>query len=82
MAAIVLTLKVIPRSPKTEFAGVMDDGTQKLRVAAPPDKGKANAELIAFLASHYGVPRNAVRILAGETSTRKQVRIDGVAGNG
>jgi hypothetical protein len=80
MPALILTLKVIPRSAKTEFAGVMDDGTRKLRVAAPPDKGKANAEMIAFLAAHYGVPRAAIRILSGETSTRKQVRVDGIGG--
>lgn len=76
--ALLLALKVIPRSAKTEFAGVMEDGTQKLRVAAPADKGKANAELIAFLAAEYGVPRSAIRIVSGETSTRKQVRIEGV----
>ncbi|MBL8229746.1 MAG: DUF167 domain-containing protein [Bryobacterales bacterium] len=76
--ALVLVLKVIPRSAKTEFAGVMEDGTRKLRVAAPADKGKANAALVAFLAAHYGVPRDAVRIVSGATSTRKQVRIEGV----
>ena len=45
-------VKVIPRSRKTEFAGIMDDGTLKIKVAAIPGDGKANAELCAFLASH------------------------------
>lgn len=74
---LVLKIKVIPKGGRTEFAGVMEDGTQKIRVAAPPEKGKANAELCAFLAKHYGVPKAAVSILSGETSPHKQVRIEG-----
>jgi hypothetical protein len=53
----------------------MADGTLKVRIAAAPEKGKANAELCAFLARHYGVPRSAVTILSGGTSPRKLVRI-------
>lgn len=75
---MTLKVKVIPNGGRTEFAGVMDDGTRKIRVAAPPEKGKANAELCAFLAKHYGVPKGNVTILSGETSTHKQVRIAGV----
>lgn len=75
---MVLSVKVTPKAAKTEFAGTLDDGTLKVRVAAPPEKGKANAELCAFLARHYGVPRQNVTILSGETSHRKQVRVDGV----
>lgn len=74
-ADLVLKIKVIPRSPKTEIVGTMDDGTLKVRVAAVPDKGKANAELCAFLAKEHGVPRDHVSIMTGETSTMKQVRI-------
>jgi uncharacterized protein YggU (UPF0235/DUF167 family) len=53
----------------------MADGTLKVKIAAAPDKGNANAELCAFLAAHYGVPKSAVTILSGQTSTRKLVRI-------
>lgn len=70
-----LRVKVIPKSSRSEIAGVMDDGTLKVKVAAPPEKGKANAELCAVLARHYGVPRSAVTIVSGETATRKLVRI-------
>ena len=75
MADRVLKIKVIPKSPRTEIAGEMADGTLKIRVAAPPEKGKANAELCAFLARQYGVPRDRVSVMTGETSTHKQVRI-------
>jgi uncharacterized protein (TIGR00251 family) len=72
---LILRIKVIPKSNRTEMAGEMADGTLKVRVAAPPEKGKANAELCAFLAKHYGVPRDSVAIMSGETSPLKHVRI-------
>ena len=53
----------------------MADGTLKVKIAAAPEKGKANAELCAFLAKHYGVPKSAVTIVSGGTSTRKLVRV-------
>ncbi len=71
----VIKVKVIPKSPRTEIVGTMDDGTIKIRVAATPEKGKANAELIAFLAKHYGVARSQIVIITGETSHTKQIRI-------
>lgn len=70
-----LKLKVIPRSPRTEFAGEMSDGTVKIKLKAVPEDGKANAALIAFLSGHYAVPQSAVEILSGATSQRKLVRV-------
>jgi uncharacterized protein len=72
---MTLTLKIVPRAKKTEFAGTMADGAQKVRVAAVPEDGKANEELRRFLAGHYGVPLSKVEIVAGAASTRKLVRI-------
>jgi len=69
-------VKVIPRSPKSEIAGEMADGTLKVKVAAPPEKGKANDALCAFLAEHYGVPRSAVTIVSGHSAALKLVRIE------
>jgi len=71
-----IVVKVIPKSSRTELAGQLADGTWKVKVAAPPEKGKANRELCAFLAGHFGVPRSRVRIVSGETSHLKRVRID------
>jgi len=72
---VELRVKVVPKSSRNEILGPMADGTLKVRIAAAPEKGKANAELCAFLARHYGVPRSAVTILSGGTSPRKLVRI-------
>jgi uncharacterized protein (TIGR00251 family) len=70
---MTLRVKVIPRSAKTEIVGEMSDGTLKIKIAAPPEKGKANAELIRFLAAYYGV--NRVEIISGHTASLKMVRI-------
>ncbi len=73
---MILRIKVIPRSPRTEIAGEMADGTLKVRIAAPPEKGKANEALCVFLASHFGVPRESVAIVSGQSAALKLVRID------
>jgi len=72
---MTLRVKVIPRSPKNEIVGEMEDGTLKVRIAAAPEKGEANDELCALLAERYGVPRDQVRILSGHATPRKLVRI-------
>lgn len=72
---MTLKIKVTPRAPRTEFIGEMADGTLKVGVAAPPEKGKANEELCAFLARHYGVERAQVEVISGHSSTRKLVKI-------
>jgi uncharacterized protein (TIGR00251 family) len=70
-----LRVKIIPRSPRNEFAGELSDGTLKIKIAAPPEKGKANVALCAFLAEHYGVPKENVKVVSGHTSPLKLVRI-------
>lgn len=70
-----LKIRVIPKSPKTEWGGVLDDGTIKVKVAAVPEKGKANDELIRFLAGEAGVPRSNVIVVAGVASQNKLVRL-------
>ena len=64
---LMLSVKVIPKSSRNEIAGLMGDGTLKVKVAAPPEKGKANAELCAFLAKQLGVPKTNVSVESGHT---------------
>jgi len=71
-----LRVKVIPRSSRTELAGILADGTWKVKVAAVPEKGKANRALCDFIAEKLGVAKTRVRIVAGETSQLKRVRVD------
>ena len=72
---LTVRVKAIPRSPKSEVLGPMSDGTLKVRIAAPPEKGKANDALCSLLAGHYGVPRSAVTIVSGHGAALKLVRI-------
>jgi uncharacterized protein (TIGR00251 family) len=67
---------VQPRASKTEVVG-MHDGCVKIRLAAPPVDGAANAALIEFVAAQLDVAKSRVRITAGLTSRRKTVEVDG-----
>ena len=72
---IIFWVKIHPNASRTILKERMDDGTLKIDVAAPPEKGKANRALIAFLAKEFGVPKGFVEILCGETAKQKQVRV-------
>lgn len=75
--AVVLTLHIQPGAKKTEIVGRHGEAL-KIRLAAPPVDGKANAALIAFIAAKVGAGRTAVELLSGETSRAKRVRIAGM----
>ncbi len=75
---VVFTAKVVPGSSRTAVAGTLGDMI-KIRVAAAPEKGKANECLIAYLAKELGVKRNAIEILSGHTNPVKQVSVAGVS---
>ena len=49
----------------------------RVRVKAVPDKGKANAAVIAVLAKTLGVPRSSLTLIAGDTARHKTIAIDG-----
>jgi len=70
-----LTLRVTPRARKTGFAGVLEDGILRVRVAAPPVEGKANAELLVFLAKVLGVRKSRMEIVAGQRGLDKIVSV-------
>ena len=57
----------------------MHDGCVKVRLAAPPVDGAANAALIEFVADSLSVAKSRVRIVSGQTSRRKVVEVDGVS---
>jgi uncharacterized protein (TIGR00251 family) len=73
-----LAVRVIPRSPRNEVAGIMDDGTVKIRITSPPVDGKANRALIKFLAGLLGVKTSQLEIVAGLTGRNKLIVINGL----
>ena len=73
---IIVTVKVVPGSSRTEIAGTYGD-MLKVKIAAPPEKGKANKALLDFLAKQLGIRKNALHIESGQTSCVKQIRLEG-----
>lgn len=70
-----LLLHVVPHAGRSGVAG-LHDGALRVRLAAPPIEGRANAELLRWLAGALGLPRRAVTLAGGDLSRRKRVRID------
>lgn len=72
---IYFNVKVIPGAPKTEIREEMADGTIKVALAAKPEKGEANQELINYLAKTLGVRKYQVKIISGLTERTKLVKV-------
>ena len=74
----LLRLRVSPNARRNEVDG-LTDGVFQVRVAAPPVKGKANRELIAFLSQALGVSQSSITIVKGLTSRNKVIAFDGLS---
>lgn len=74
---MILTVKVIPRARKNEIAGY-ENGVLKVRLHAIPEKGKANEELIDFLAEELELPKSSITLVRGQTSRIKHLKIEGL----
>jgi uncharacterized protein len=72
-----IIVHVVPRARATEVVGRHGDAI-RIRLAAPPVDGAANAELVRFLADRLGLPRRAVSIARGITARRKTVAVTGM----
>jgi uncharacterized protein (TIGR00251 family) len=73
----ILKLTVAPQAPRTEVVGLQGDRL-KVRVAATPEKGAANRELLAFLARKLGLPKSAVVLKGGAGERHKVVEVLGL----
>ena len=76
--AISIAIKVAPRASRSEVVG-MHDGALKIRIAAPPVDGAANAEMIKILAKFFGVAKSDISIVSGETSKNKRIKIENLS---
>jgi uncharacterized protein (TIGR00251 family) len=80
-AGVTLAVRAQPGAKKTSIAGVYGQGPAaqlKIAVQAPPLEGRANAALVAFLAENFGLAKNAVELIAGESSRSKVFLLRGV----
>ncbi len=70
----VLRLTAVPGAQRTVVVGLHGDRL-KVRLAAPPEKGAANQELISFLAKALNLPKQALKLTLGASSRLKSVEI-------
>ena len=77
MPVSTLELKIIPNAPRNEIAGWVGSAL-KIKIHAPALEGRANDELLDFLAEKLGVHRRTVTLLRGDKSRQKVVQITGL----
>ena len=80
-AGLELTVRVTPKAGADRIEGVevRDDGEAclRVRVAAVPDRGRANAAVAALLGRALGLPKSSIAVIAGDTARSKRLRLTG-----
>lgn len=74
---MIIRIKTTPNASNNCILGMQGD-VLRVKVAAQPDKGKANDELIDLLSEEFDVPKSKIKILSGHTSRLKRVEIEGL----
>jgi uncharacterized protein len=74
---IKISFKVQPNAGHNQVIDLVN-GVWKIKIAAPPDKGKANKELVDFLSELLEVKKDQINILRGHASHNKVVEIEGI----
>lgn len=74
----VIKIKLIPRASRNEIVGIMDDGTIKIKITAPPVEGQANQAVIKYLAEMLKISTVNIEIISGKTSHNKLISIIGI----
>ncbi|MBN1374163.1 DUF167 domain-containing protein [Candidatus Dojkabacteria bacterium] len=69
-----LSIKVVPKSSCNKVIP-QPDGSLKVKVTAPPDKGEANKAVLDLLAKYFNIAKSQIAISRGETSRKKEVVI-------
>lgn len=76
-----MSVRLTPKAKKNRIAGVVlqaDDAVAlKASVTAAPERGKANAALIALLAEAWRLPKSSFSVVLGVTNRRKQLAVAG-----
>lgn len=72
---VYIRIKLRPGAKCNLVTGTMDNGTIKMDVAEAAEKGRANQELIKFLAHEFAVSSNNVKIISGRSARIKLIKI-------
>lgn len=73
---VVISVKVVPNSSRDAIVGALGDAL-KIKVAKPPEDGKANKAVEALLARTLGLAPSRVSVVGGHSQPQKQVLIEG-----
>lgn len=73
--ALMVEIKVVPSSGRLEIK-LDKKGGLKCWLKSPPEQGKANTELVKFLAKTLGVAQDKVELMSGQTSRNKRIKIE------
>jgi uncharacterized protein len=73
----ILTVRAQPGAKRSAIVGE-HDGSLRIAVIAPPEKGKANQAIVELLAGTFGLSKSSVKLLSGQTSRQKKFLLEGV----
>ena len=76
MKGNILEVYIKPNAKKTGIEG-LHNGRIKIKIVSPPEKGKANKELIGLVSKITGISKSRIRIISGITSNYKNILISG-----
>lgn len=74
-----ITVHISPGSKKNEIVGLNSDGSIRMKIAAPPVEGRANAELFSFLGKLLNTSTSRFQLIHGEKSKHKFIKILGLS---
>ena len=74
-----LEVKVTPRARRNKIAGLFQGRMISVKVTAPPVDGRANDQLIDFLAEQLGISPDDIEIIRGHTTRHKVLEINGLS---
>jgi uncharacterized protein len=75
---VIVSVKAMPGAQKSAICGEYG-GALKVKIAAQPEKGKANRELEDLMAEVFGISRSCVEVVAGASSRNKQIFLRGIS---
>lgn len=73
--SIIVEVKAVPSSGRLEFK-LDKKGGLKCYLKSPPEQGKANAELVKFMAKELGVSQDKIALVSGQTSRNKRIKCE------
>lgn len=71
---LILALKITARASRDNYQGIYAE-RHKIALTAPPEDGKANKYLLAYLAKQFGSPQKDITLLSGQFAPLKVIRI-------